>query len=86
MAYVLVLIIHIFVAFLSDSYDKRGTPGDNNRYSELMGLNVTVCVITMICWCVLMQNTSSNSGMEIESAFSTVVTNVQEDELDENIN
>ena len=84
--YVLVLIVHIFVSILSDTYDKRGTKGDNNRYSEMMGLNVTICVVTLICWCVLMQSTTSNYNFDIDKIFSSVTTNLYEDDVDDEVN
>jgi len=84
--YVLVLIVHIFVSILSDTADKRGTAGDNNRYNEMMGLNVTICIITLICWCILMQSTTSNFNFDIDRIFSSVTTNLFEEDLEDEVN
>lgn len=78
--YLIALIIHIFIAILSDTIDQRGTRGDENYFSLLLGLNIVITVVSSVCWCILIQNTSSNQGSNIYRVFTNVKTNVYRDD------
>lgn len=85
--YILELIIHIYVTFLSAR--PSNTFGDDfktthKHFGALFALNITLCVVAIICWCILIQNTTTQTtGADIDRVFSTVSTNLFEDEVDE---
>ena len=82
--YLIELVIHIFVAILSDTLDQRGKAGDQNYFYLLLALNIVITVVSAVCWCILIQNTSSNHGSQIHRVFTNVLTNVaREAEPDE---
>lgn len=82
--YLIELIIHIFVAILSDTLDQRGQPNDENYFALLLGLNIVITVISAVCWCILIQNTSSDQGANTHRVFTNVQTNVfREEDPDE---
>lgn len=77
--YAVMLVLHIFVAMLSATAGRREEPGDNNYYVLLLALNIVICVISAICWCILVQNTSTHVGQLIK-VFTNVQTNVLTDD------
>lgn len=78
--YVLALVIHIMIAILSDTIEDRGKAGDENYFFPLLVLNIVITVLSAVCWCILIQNTSSNHGSNIHRVFTHVETNVYRDE------
>lgn len=78
--YLIELIIHIFVAILSDTLDQRGQPNDENYFFLLLALNIVITVISAVCWCILIQNTSTDQGATIHRVFTNVQTNVMREE------
>lgn len=75
LTYLVMLVLHVFVALVSSTTDNRGKRGDNNYYSALLILNIVICVLSAICWCILVQNTSTYVGT-IDRVFTNVQTNV----------
>lgn len=79
LTYLLELIIHILVATLS----ARGRDTNKNLYQPMLVLNIFVFVLTTIGWCILIQNTTATLPNGLEKVFSSVSTNLFEDEIEE---
>ena len=94
--YIVQLFIHIYVSKVSslarsDLMKAEGSycpgAGPNNKpdqyYARLLSLQIVSISLTVISWCILIQNTSTQtSSLGIYRVFGSVSTNLFEDELD----
>lgn len=79
LTYLIELINHILVATLS----ARGQDTNGNLYQPMLVLNIFIFVLTTIGWCILIQNTTATLTNGLERVFSSVSTNLFEDEIEE---